>query len=96
MIQNRELETSHINSEEQSVWKEDKKGNGQKSEFSPTSEKELLIRWVVDAFFRTIVHYGYWLKEVEYHYGMGAALEIEKEVGETSFTTQLNPFRGGA
>jgi hypothetical protein len=31
------------------------KGNGHKSEFSPKSEKELLIRWIVDAFLRTIV-----------------------------------------
>jgi len=59
-------------------------------EFSPKAGKELLICWIVDAFLRTIVHYGYWLKEVEYQYGMGVTLEIEKEVGETSFAIQLN------
>jgi len=57
--------------------------------FSPKLEKELLIRWIVDALRRTMVHYGYWLKEVEYQYGMDVALEIEKEVGETSLTIQL-------
>jgi hypothetical protein len=56
---------------------------------SPKLEKELLIRWIIDAFWRTLVHYGYWLKEVEYQFGMDAALEIEKEVGETSLTIQL-------
>jgi len=52
-------------------------------------EKELLIRWIVDALWRTSVHYGYWLKEAEYQYGQGAALEIEKEVGKTSLAIQL-------
>ncbi len=52
-------------------------------------EKELLVRWIIDACWRTMVHYGYWLKEVEYQYGMEVALDIEKEVGETSMTIQL-------
>jgi hypothetical protein len=56
---------------------------------SPKLEKELLIRWIVDALWRTLVHYGYWLKEVEYQYGMDTALEMEKEVGETSLAIQL-------
>ena len=51
--------------------------------------KELLIRWIVDTLWRTLVHYGYWLKEVEYQYGMDVALEMEKEVGETSMAIQL-------
>jgi hypothetical protein len=58
-------------------------------EFSPKLEKELLIRWIVDTLWRTLVHYGYWLKEVEYQYGMEVALEMEKEVGETSMAIQL-------
>jgi hypothetical protein len=49
---------------------------------------ELIIRWMIDALRRTLVHYGYWLKEVEYQYGMDVALEMEQEVGETSFTIQ--------
>ena len=59
---------------------------------SPKPTKEFLIRWMVDALRRTMVHYGYWLKEVEYQYGMNVALEIEKEVGETSLTIQLRRF----
>jgi hypothetical protein len=43
---------------------------------------------MIDALRRTLVHYGYWLKEVEYQYGMDVALEMEQEVGETSFTIQ--------
>ena len=60
-----------------------------KMEYSSKLEKELLIRWIVDAFHRTMVHYGYWLKEVEYQYGMEVAFEIEKKVGGTSMTIQL-------
>jgi hypothetical protein len=56
---------------------------------SPKLEKELLIRWIVDALRRTMVHHGYWLKEVEYQLGMEVAHEIEKEVGEASLTIQL-------
>ncbi len=66
-----------------------KNRNDKKPESTHKLEKELLIRWNVDALWRTLVHYGYWLKEVEYQYGQGAALEIEKEVGKTSLTIQL-------
>ncbi len=65
------------------------KRNDQKPESPPKLEKELLIRWIIDALWRTSVHYGYWLKEAEYQYGQAVALEIEKEVGETSLAIQL-------
>jgi hypothetical protein len=65
------------------------KGIDKRWGFSPKLEKELLIRWIADAFLRTMVHYGYWLKEVEYQYGMNVALDIEKEAGETSMKIQL-------
>jgi len=68
---------------------EREKRNDKKMGPSPKLEKELLIRWIVDALWRTLVHYGYWLKEVEYQYGMEVAFEVEKEVGETSSTIQL-------
>jgi len=69
---------------------DDRKGEfNKKFGSSPKLDKELLIRWIVDALRRTMVHYGYWLKEVEYQYGMKVALEIEQEVGETSMTIQL-------
>ena len=63
--------------------------NNKKMGSSLKIEKELLIRWIVDAFLRTIAHYGYWLKEVDHQFGMEVALEIEKEVGETSMAIQL-------
>jgi len=56
---------------------------------APKLTKEILMRWIADGLLRTMVHYGYWLKEVEYQYGMNVPLEIEKEVGETSLTIQL-------
>jgi hypothetical protein len=65
------------------------KGIDKKMGFSPKLDKELLIHWIIDAFLRTIVHYGYWLKEVDHQFGMEVALEIEKEVGETSMAIQL-------
>lgn len=52
-------------------------------------DKEFLIRWMADALRRTVVHYGFWLKELEYQFGMKAALEIEKEVAQTSFSIQV-------
>jgi hypothetical protein len=63
--------------------------NNKKMGSSLKIEKELLIRWIVDVFLRTIAHYGYWLKEVDHQFGMEVALEIEKEVGETSMAIQL-------
>jgi len=63
--------------------------NNKKMGFSPKLEKEPLIFWILDALRRTFVHYGYWLKEVEYQFGAKVAHEIEKEVGETSMTIQL-------
>jgi len=50
------------------------------------------MRWIADGLRRTMVHYGHWLKEVEYQYGMNVPLEIEREVGETSLTIQLRRF----
>ena len=59
--------------------KERKKESDGITGFYPKLEKELLIRWMVDALRRTMVHYGYWLKEVEYQFGMEVAHEIEKD-----------------
>jgi len=84
-----ELRNSHINREEHEGMEERQKGNDKKTGFSPKLEKELLIRWIVDALRRTLVHYGYWLKEVEYQFGMAVALEMEKDVGETSLAIQM-------
>lgn len=55
----------------------------------PKPDKELLVRWIMDAFRRTMVHYGFWLREIEYQLGMDTALEIEKEAGDKSLAIQL-------
>lgn len=55
----------------------------------PKPDKELLIRWIMDAFRRTMVHYGFWLREIEYQLGMDTALKIEKEAGDKSVAIQL-------
>jgi len=70
--------------------KVEKKELDRSEEDPPKPDKEFLIRWMADALRRTLVHhYGFWLKEVEYQFGMKAALEIEKEVAETSFAIQF-------
>ena len=71
---------------------EEKKELGRSEGDSPKPAKEFLIRWMADALRRTMVHYGYWLKELEYQFGMKAALEIEKEVAETNFAIQAKRF----
>ncbi len=58
---------------------ERQKGSNRKMGLSPKLEKEPLILWILDALRRTLVHYGYWLKEVEYQFGMEVAHEIEKD-----------------
>ena len=55
----------------------------------PRPDKDLLIRLVMDAIRRTMVHYGFWLREVEYQFGMDAALEIERAAGDLSLNLQL-------
>ncbi len=52
-------------------------------------DKELLIRWIMDAARRTIAHYGFWLREVDYQLGLDFALEVEKEAGDTSLAIQM-------
>ena len=52
-------------------------------------DKELLIRWIMDAARRTIAHYGFWFREVEHQLGLEQTLEIEREAGDMSFGIQL-------
>ncbi len=59
-------------------------------EFQSQADRELLIRWIGDAFRRTLVHYGYWFREVEHQFGREAAFGIEKEAGDSSFSIQWN------
>ena len=54
------------------------------------SDKDLLIQWIVDAFRRTLVHYGYWFREVEHQFGPEIAHEVERKAGDSSFRIQWN------
>ncbi|MBU2548661.1 MAG: cytosolic protein [Proteobacteria bacterium] len=56
----------------------------------PKPDKKLLIRWIMDAARRTLVHYGLWLREVDHQFGLPTALEIEKEAGDASLAIMLN------
>ena len=52
-------------------------------------EKEVLVRLVMDAFRRIVVHYGAWFAEVEHQIGMANALEVEKTVWDASLANQM-------
>ncbi len=56
------------------------------SSYQPGSIDELsmddLVRWVVEGFRRTVVHYGQWFREVEKKVGVEEAIEIEAEAGD--------------
>ncbi|CAN2043318.1 Cytosolic protein [Candidatus Magnetomoraceae bacterium gMMP-1] len=53
------------------------------------ADNELLVKQVIDAFHRIIVHYGYWFSEVKHQVGMEKALEIEQDVWDASLGNQL-------
>ena len=55
----------------------------------PKPDKDMLIQWIMDAARRGMVHYGFWLREVEYQLGMNLALVVEKEAGDRSLSIQL-------
>jgi hypothetical protein len=62
------------------------------SEFKKDIEQiddDLLVKLVMDAVRRTVVHYGYWLAQVEHQLGMEKALEIEQDVWGASLGNQL-------
>ena len=51
---------------------------------------EELVRWVVEGFRRTLIHYGQWFREVERKFGMEKAVEIEAEAGDRLLGIVLN------
>lgn len=51
--------------------------------FDELSQQEL-VKWIVEGFRRTLVHYGCWFREVEYQLGMERAVQVEKEAGDLS------------
>lgn len=62
------------------------------SQFRKTVEaadRELLLKMVIDAFHRIIVHYGAWFSQVEHQLGMERALELEKAAWQMSLGNQM-------
>jgi hypothetical protein len=55
----------------------------------PAPDKELLIRWIMDAFRRSVIHYGFWFREVEHQFGLEFASRMEREAGDRSLDIQL-------
>jgi len=57
---------------------------------APNPDKELLVRWIMDAGRRLMAHYGFWFREVDYQLGLDTALKVEQEAGDQSLALQLN------
>ncbi len=53
-----------------------------------------LVPWVMEGFRRTLVHYGYWFREVEHQLGMKRALAVEAEAGEAAWGIILKRMAG--
>ena len=44
-----------------------------------------LVKWLLEGFRRTLIHYGCWFREVEYQLGIERATEIEGEAGDQAW-----------
>jgi hypothetical protein len=53
------------------------------------TDQETLVQLVVDAFRRTVVHYGHWFAQVEHQLGMEKALAVEEDVWRASLANQV-------
>jgi hypothetical protein len=53
------------------------------------ADDEVLVRLVLDAFRRTLVHYGFWYAEVEHQLGMEKAFRVERKVWAASAANQM-------
>jgi len=53
------------------------------------ADDQLLTRLLQDAFHRILVHYGYWLAQVEHQLGTEQALKLETKVWEASWKNQM-------
>lgn len=54
-----------------------------------TLDREELIEVVLEAFHRTLIHYGLWFREAEYNLGLTAAIETEERVFSTGLKVQM-------
>lgn len=62
------------------------------NEFEKTleqSDRQFLVKMVVDAFHRIIFHYGAWFAEVRHQLGMEKAMEMERQVWDASLKNQM-------
>jgi len=53
-----------------------------------------LVRWVMEGFRRTLIHYGCWFREVDYQLGIERAAAVESEAGEASWGIMLKRMSG--
>lgn len=44
-----------------------------------------LVRWLMEGFRRTVIHYGCWFRETEYQLGMEKAVAVEEEAGDLAW-----------
>ena len=51
--------------------------------------KEELVEFVVEAFHRTLIHYGLWFREAEYNLGLKKTAQIEDRVFRTGLKVQM-------
>lgn len=49
-------------------------------------EQAELVRWVMEGFRRTLIHYGCWFREVEYQFGIERATEVESDAGDAALS----------
>jgi hypothetical protein len=57
--------------------------------FDSLSNPEL-IRWIMEGFRRTVIHYGSWFRDVESQLGIQRASKIEAEAGNLSWEMIMN------
>ncbi len=56
--------------------------------------KTMTIRWIIDAFRRTLLHYGLWFNETERQLGLETALRAEREAGDRLLRLALERLAG--
>ena len=54
-----------------------------------TLDREELVEFVMEAFHRTLIHYGLWFREAEYNLGLKKTVRIEDRVFKTGFKVQM-------
>ncbi len=56
--------------------------------FDDLSQEEL-VWWVMEGFRRTLIHYGYWFRQVEERLGAERSIEVEGEAGDLAWNIIL-------